>query len=191
MTTNIGGLKYDGDKPRMDLLDHSYLMGTAAVLTFGAQKYAAHNWREGLQVSRLTAAAMRHLSAFNNGEDLDPESGLSHLYHASCCLMFASVMVTERPELDDRYKRPEQRKIPEEIVQHLLAEAPYRDVRDNRFLWARVRENSKGAVRKIRVEAAFAREYTKQKKLVEPTMNTALYAISVHQRSDGIYYKAE
>jgi hypothetical protein len=88
----------------MSLLDSSWLLGVAEVLTFGEKKYAANNWRKGLSVSRLMDAAARHQASFNDGEDLDPESGKSHLYHASCCLMFASWMIKNRPDLDDRYK---------------------------------------------------------------------------------------
>jgi hypothetical protein len=47
---------------------------------------------------------MRHLHAFNDGEDKDPESGLSHLAHASCCLMFLLEFEKTHQELDDRYK---------------------------------------------------------------------------------------
>jgi hypothetical protein len=65
----------------------------------------AHNWRKGIQTSRLMAAAQRHLLAYNEGEDLDPETSLSHLLHASCCLMFAYELSLDKPELDDRYKR--------------------------------------------------------------------------------------
>lgn len=100
----MSGTKYDAEKPRMDLLDTSYLVGVAQVLTFGAQKYAAHNWRGGIEVSRLIAAAMRHITEYNNGVNDDAESGLNHLYHAGCCLMFASWMQQNRPDLDDRYK---------------------------------------------------------------------------------------
>jgi Domain of unknown function (DUF5664) len=96
--------KYDLEKPRMDLLDANFLEGVASVLTFGAKKYATNNWREGIAVSRLIAATYRHLGAINRGEDLDPESGLPHVYHASCCLMFLSNMIATRPDLDDRWK---------------------------------------------------------------------------------------
>jgi hypothetical protein len=98
------GTKHDQGKARMSLLDTSWLLGVAEVLGFGEKKYAAHNWRKGLSVSRLMDAAARHQAAFNDGEDLDPESGKSHLYHASCCLMFASWMIKNRPDLDDRWK---------------------------------------------------------------------------------------
>jgi hypothetical protein len=98
------GVKHDSGKPMMSLLDSEWKEGVARVMTFGAKKYAAHNWRKGISVSRLLDAAYRHQDAFNKGEDLDPESGESHLFHASCCLQFASWMVKHRPDLDDRYK---------------------------------------------------------------------------------------
>jgi hypothetical protein len=101
---NSGGTKHDQGKARMSLLDSSWLLGVAEVLTFGEKKYQAHNWRKGISVSRLMDAAGRHQAAFNDGEDLDPESGKGHLYHASCCLMFASWMIKHRPDLDDRCK---------------------------------------------------------------------------------------
>jgi hypothetical protein len=98
------GLKYDAEKPRMDLLDADFLEGVAEVLTFGAKKYAAHNWRGGISVSRLIASSYRHLGAINRGEDTDGESNLPHVYHLACCIMFLSDMLKNRPDLDDRYK---------------------------------------------------------------------------------------
>ena len=103
-TPSATGVKFDTDKPRMDLLDPLALEGLAKVLTFGANKYASHNWRGGISYSRLIAAALRHLLAFNRGEDLDSESNLSHIDHAACCLMFLSNMIQTRKDLDDRYK---------------------------------------------------------------------------------------
>lgn len=100
-----GGTKHDSGKPMVSLLDSEWLLGTAAVLTFGAKKYAPHNWRQGFPYSRVMDALQRHLLAFNGGQDLDEETGLSHLYHASCCLMFLSSMKENHPELDDRYKK--------------------------------------------------------------------------------------
>ena len=73
------------------------------VLTFGAQKYAAHNWRKGLHKSRLLGAALRHLFAYLGGQDKDPETGLSHAAHAMCCCMFI-LGLEHRTDLDDRPK---------------------------------------------------------------------------------------
>lgn len=99
-----GGLKYDNGKPPMSLIDRGALEQIAQVLAFGAQKYAAHNWRQGIAYSRLLDAALRHLYAFADGEDLDPESGLSHIAHAGCCIVFLLGMMDAHPELDDRHK---------------------------------------------------------------------------------------
>lgn len=97
-------MKFDGDKLPVNLLSTEALNQTAAVLKFGADKYHAHNWRDGFVWSRPLAAAMRHIMAFNDGEDRDPESGLSHLAHAACCIMFLLEFEKTHPELDDRYK---------------------------------------------------------------------------------------
>lgn len=97
------GSKWDSDKPRMDLLDPLALEGLAKVLTFGAKKYAAHNWRGGISYSRLLGAAMRHTFSIIRGEDIDPESGLPHVDHLGCCWMFLSNMMKTRQDLDDRY----------------------------------------------------------------------------------------
>lgn len=100
----MSGTKYDQDKPRMDLLDADALTGIAQVLTFGAQKYAAHNWREGISNSRLVAALLRHLFSIMRGEYIDPESGLPHIDHVGCCWMFLSNNMKNREDLNDLWK---------------------------------------------------------------------------------------
>lgn len=97
-------IKFDSNKLPLNLLSTEALNQTAAVLAFGAEKYAEHNWRAGFAWSRPLAAAMRHITAFNDGEDKDPESGLSHLAHAACCIMFLLEFEKTHPHLDDRYK---------------------------------------------------------------------------------------
>lgn len=102
---NLGtAIKFDQDKLPLHLLSTEAMNQTAAVLQFGAKKYAEHNWRKGFDWSRPLAAAMRHITAFNNGEDKDPESGLSHLAHAACCIMFLLEFEKTHKHLDDRYK---------------------------------------------------------------------------------------
>ncbi len=99
-----GGLKLDQDKPDMSLLSPIALERITEVLNFGKKKYAAHNWRKGIVYSRLLAALLRHVFSYLKGEDKDPESGLSHLAHAGCCVMFLLEFETTRKDLDDRYK---------------------------------------------------------------------------------------
>jgi hypothetical protein len=58
---------------------------TAWVHKLGADKYGAWNWREtGVCASTYVNAILRHLNAWRDGEDLDPESGISHLAHIAC-----------------------------------------------------------------------------------------------------------
>lgn len=80
--------KYDSSKPRYDLLPPEALEEIVKVLGFGASKYEPRGWEKGLPYSRYFGAVMRHLWAWWRGEDLDPESGLSHLAHAGACVLF-------------------------------------------------------------------------------------------------------
>ncbi len=100
----MSGVKHDAGKARVELVDASFVEGLGRVLAFGARKYGDHNWRGGINVLRIIGAAMRHLLAVVRGEDIDPESGEHHSLHLGCNAMFLYVMLTTRPDLDDRYK---------------------------------------------------------------------------------------
>lgn len=101
------GVKFDAGKPRLDLLPARPLLDIARVLTFGAAKYDDHNWRRGMRWGRVYASLVRHLLAWHAGEDNDPETGLPHLAHAGCCVLFLLEYAHANPELDDRYRAPE------------------------------------------------------------------------------------
>lgn len=98
------GTKYDQEKPDFSLIDAEWLEEVAKVMTFGKKKYDANNWRKGIALSRVLSAGLRHLWAVVRGEDNDPETGLSHLAHLSCCAMFGYWYLRHRRDLDDRYK---------------------------------------------------------------------------------------
>lgn len=83
----MSGTKNDSGKVRMSLLSSAALTEMAKVMTYGEKKYDAHNWRKGFTWSRIMDACDRHLKAYNDGERVDPETGLSHLAHAACNLM--------------------------------------------------------------------------------------------------------
>jgi len=82
------GHKDDEGKLPLDLISPWLLHGTAKVLQFGAEKYDAYNWAKGILFSRVFSAMQRHLWEYWHGEINDEETGLPHLWHASCCLMF-------------------------------------------------------------------------------------------------------
>jgi hypothetical protein len=97
-------MKFDTEKIPTELFSVPAYLGVCRVLQFGAKKYAAWNWSKGLLYMRVYAATLRHLMAWATGEDNDQETGLSHIDHAMCELMFLSHFV-KHPEykaLDDR-----------------------------------------------------------------------------------------
>lgn len=72
-----------GRKPEeYALIPVGALADIARVYGYGARKYSPNNWRKGYPWSWSYSALQRHLNAFWDGEDLDPESGLPHLAHA-------------------------------------------------------------------------------------------------------------
>ncbi len=97
-------IKYDEGKLPLDLLPSKPLEIIAEVLKFGKDKYGAYNWRKGMEWSRLIAALMRHLLAWKEGEDKDPETGISHLGHIGCCVLFLLEYEARNIGEDDRYK---------------------------------------------------------------------------------------
>ena len=98
-------VKHDDVKIRMDLIPPSFLTSTATVLTYGSIKYTDNNWMKCPKWSRYYGALLRHLMAILGGEEVDPESGLPHLWHLNCNAAF----LTEFQEVgigeDDMPKR--------------------------------------------------------------------------------------
>lgn len=97
-------LRFNEDKLKWSLVDFKSFEPMVQVLMMGARKYAPNNWKKGLPVTEICESLMRHLYAFLDGEDNDPESSISHIGHMACNVMFLSYMMRELPEMDDRYK---------------------------------------------------------------------------------------
>lgn len=77
---------------RFDLVPWDGIWALAEHFGIGARKYADRNWERGYRWGLSFAALHRHLAAWWNGEDVDPESGDSHLiavaWHALCLWWF-------------------------------------------------------------------------------------------------------
>ena len=102
-----GGQKrsmYDPTKLPLHLIPPALLTATAEVLGYGAQKYAPGNWMRGMSWTVVYASLQRHLLAWFSGEDIDSESGLSHMAHASCCVAFLLhfIAMEQHHTYDDR-----------------------------------------------------------------------------------------
>jgi len=82
------------------------LMECGLVKLHGDLKYGRHNWRgAGAMASVYYDASMRHLNAWWEGEDLDPDSGIHHISHAitGLCVVRDSMM---RGECNDDRPMP-------------------------------------------------------------------------------------
>lgn len=96
------GARYNGGKPDFSLIPLSTLEDEARVWMYGKQKYAAWNWAKGMAWSVPLACALRHLAAWQRGEDVDPESGLPHLAHVMCNIRMLTLYTKTYPDGDDR-----------------------------------------------------------------------------------------
>ncbi len=95
--------KYDNGKPRVDLLPFESLISVAKVLGWAANsKYEDHNWRKGMPWSKIAASALRHMLYWALRVGPDKESGMSHLAHAACCLLFLISYEIGENGTDDR-----------------------------------------------------------------------------------------
>lgn len=107
-TSSTGGQK--GVKPqRYDLIPVHPLNLLAELYGKGAEKYEAHNYRRGYEYSKSYAAAMRHMTAFWNGEDIDPEMGVPHVICAAFHMFALAEFLKTHPEFDDRFIPEEQK----------------------------------------------------------------------------------
>lgn len=100
----MSGNKFDNGKEPIHLIPVEHILGTARALKMGVKKYGKWNYREGIEYTRLLDSLMRHTLAFLNGEDNDPESGLSHTYHIGANIAMLEWMRANKPNMDDRYK---------------------------------------------------------------------------------------
>jgi len=92
--------KFDSNKNRLELIEPKFIQGIGQVLTIGANKYSIDNWKRADDINRYKGALLRHIYAYLDGEQIDPESGLSHLYHAGCNLMFLDYFNRTNKEKD-------------------------------------------------------------------------------------------
>lgn len=96
------GVKHDQGKPMLSLLTKESLVAEARAFEYGMRKYNKHNYKLGMDWSRVLDAAMRHLVAFSNGETYDEESKLNHLWHCKACLAMLIYYYENNIGKDDR-----------------------------------------------------------------------------------------
>ncbi len=98
------GARYNTGKPDYSLIPLCTMEDEARVWMYGQAKYAAFNWAKGMAWSVPLACLLRHMAAWQRGEENDPESGLPHLAHAMCNLRMLTLYAKTYTEGDDRPK---------------------------------------------------------------------------------------
>lgn len=106
-TVSVGAVKFDGDKVDFSLLTQAMLEPMTRAMMYGQEKYSRGNFRVGFENIRLTSAALRHIFAYLDREDLDPESNVSHLGHAMAALAMLLDNIHEGVSTDVRYEKKE------------------------------------------------------------------------------------
>ncbi len=103
--SSTGSKRLNGGKPEVSQLDPRFIMDLADLITKSAQKYGKYNYALGQEYHTPYDSCMRHLMKFMAGEDIDSESGLSHLLHAAANIMilYTSVLKNNK-DLDTRNK---------------------------------------------------------------------------------------
>ena len=93
------GRKDDHGKVDWTLLPVDGLREVVLVLEHGERKYGRDNWRK-VEHGRIRylKAAFRHAFAYAKGEQTDPETGLHHLAHLTCCCLFILDVFDRRVE---------------------------------------------------------------------------------------------
>lgn len=94
-------------KTPMHLIPPTFLVEVANVMGFGAftKGYGPYNWRDASVAATVyLSAAQRHLAAFLDGENLDPESGQPHTAHAAACMAILGDAFATGNVVDDRPK---------------------------------------------------------------------------------------
>ena len=100
-------------KLQLQLIPASAEKHVALALSEGAAKYGEFNWRaQKIEPGQYIAAARRHMSAWFEGEELAPDSGIHHLGHAIANLMILldaqehDCIKDDRPSSKRNPKRP-------------------------------------------------------------------------------------
>lgn len=83
------------------------LLEIADGMTEGAEKYGAYNWRQSkVSATDYYDSTMRHLLSWFDGEDTDPESGISHISKAIAGLVVVRDAMIQDKFVDDRPSCP-------------------------------------------------------------------------------------
>lgn len=94
---------YGNRKVPLGFVPAASVIYEADAFAVGAEKYGPYSWREKPVAAMTYAhAALRHIYAWIDGEDIDPESGKPHLGHAKACMGILADAIETGNLIDNR-----------------------------------------------------------------------------------------
>ena len=91
--------RFNEGKPQWSLIHFKSLEPMIRVLEFGTLKYAPRNWQKSMPLDKILESMQRHLAALFDGEEVDSESGISHMGHIQANAMFYNYHKEKENEL--------------------------------------------------------------------------------------------
>ena len=113
-TEQLGGLRFDAGKLRLDLIPAEILIELGGIYTEGSVKYFDNNWRGGMEWGKMLACHDRHYLKWKMGLRNDPELNRNHLAIAAWNLLALLVYEKQGKGYDNRIL-PEETTINEEM----------------------------------------------------------------------------
>jgi len=108
------------DKVPMHLWPQTATVWGVLGMLDGATKYGRSNWRAtGVRASIYYDAIVRHLTAWFEGEDIDPDSGLPHMAHLLASAAIIVDAIAAGRFRDDRMARGGYRALIDEATPHV------------------------------------------------------------------------
>lgn len=108
VTSSTGGQK-QAKREQFHTIPAEALFELSRLYEYGSSRYAPYNFRRGYDFSLSFDALQRHAWLWWNGEDVDPESGLSHMASVAWHALTLLMMVQSEDmvgEFDDRPNGP-------------------------------------------------------------------------------------
>jgi hypothetical protein len=120
-------------KTPLRLVPPALLIFVAHVMVLGAKKYGEWNWRANkVRHTVYLEAAIRHLQAALDGEDVDKESGLPHEAHAAACMGIVLDAKQLNCLIDDRNKSGYVQRLMDSLIERSASEELQKFIKEDR-----------------------------------------------------------
>jgi hypothetical protein len=96
--------KNDQQKIRFSLIPQLAIVEVIKGFEAGALKYGSYNYSNGMEHTRYTDAAWRHMHQYLTGEDVDEETKVHHLGLVACNALMALENIKQGKGVDNRNK---------------------------------------------------------------------------------------